>query len=75
MSSLLKDASDTVRARCRLDVEAWNRKPITFEKRVHQSLNGDCLPVSRWACAVIEVNFQLQARQCQGLQGVKTEGN
>ena len=44
-SSLLKDIPNIIRARRRLDVKAWNREPITSEKRVHQCLDGDCFPI------------------------------
>ena len=43
--SLLKDIPNIIRARRGLDVKAWNREPITSEKRVHQRLDGDCFPI------------------------------
>ena len=57
--SLLEDTSDTPCACCGLDIETGNGEPIASEKRVHQRLDRDCLPVSCWAYAVIAVSFPI----------------
>lgn len=53
----LKNVSNIVRACRRFDIETWDRQSITPEKRIHQSLDGDRLPVSGRPYAVITISI------------------